>query len=301
MIRRVCAILAVLVGTTPAVANVPDTVAYRVKENDSYALIAAEFYGDRTKARFVMAENKVQQPRPLARGQLLRVPAIRELVTAPGDTFQSLAETLLGDAQRGGFLAEANGMSPDDNLAAGVSLLIPFTVTHVAQATETLEVVANTYYGERKYADVLRRYNNLDKRTLDKAEAITIPSYRIRMHPSRILPPADPEAKARREKRQVQVKLAATALPVARHAWRVGNYDTVRRALEPIDTAFVDLEPAIEIGVLLGSAYVAFGNTARALEEFRRVLDRKPSHALRKVDHSPKVLALWKQSDGPIE
>lgn len=289
-----------------ASADGNDTITYRCKQNDTLSLIASEFYGDRSKAVFIMAANKILHAKPLRQGQALRVPVLRELITSPSDTFQTIAETLLGDARRGGFLADINEMSPDDNLAAGTRLVIPFTVTHTAQNVETLTSVASTYFGEKKQAEnaqLLRRYNNLEstKTTLDKNESILVPSFLVRVHPAKVVPIPDPEAKTRAERRRTNAKLAATAIPEARLAWRNAEFAAAKRLLEAIDPAYIDLEPAIAQGVLLGSVQVALGDTEAAQTAFRRVLDRKPSHTLRKIDHSPKVLSLWTKADGHVE
>jgi LysM repeat protein len=294
----------VVAVSAPALAQPPnesaDTVVYRAKRNDTYGFIASEYYGDRNKAAFIITENKIQTPRPLQGYERLRIPIIREITTSPNDTFQSIAGAYLGDPRRGAFLADANGMSPDDNLAAGTPVLVPFTVTHTADAKESLAGIAATYYGDAKLAEALRAYNFLDKNTLDKGEAITVPSMNVKVHPKHI-PPPDAEAKARRERRRENSKLAATAIPAARHAWRIGDYNTVKKTLSAIDVEYVELLPAIEVGILLGSALVAFGDTDGASTAFRHVLDRKPSHTLRKVDHSPKILAVWTKAEGQVE
>jgi LysM repeat protein len=300
---RWVAIAVVLALASPIAAQPEpksDTVPYRVKANDSLGLIASEFYGDRSKASFIMAENKIVHAKPVRQGERLRIPIMRELTTTAGDTFQTLAASVLGDPLRGAFLAEINGMAPDDNLAAGTPILVPFTVQHTAAGTESLKDLAANYYGDAKFVDVLRRYNNLDKPTIEKGDTITVPSFNVKVHPSKI-PQPDAESKLRRERRRDNTRLAATAIPLARHAWRIGDFATVRKTLEGIDTAFVEIGPAIEIGVLLGSAYVAFDSEKDALDAFKHVIDRKPSHALRKADHSPKVLAVWKKADGTVE
>lgn len=295
-------VVALLLAPAAALADArTDTITVRAKQNDSFGLIASEYYGDRNKAAFILAENKIVHPKPLRPGQLLRVPVLRELVTAPGDTFPSLAEALLGDARRGGFLAEVNKLSPDDSLPAGVALVVPFTVTHTAQGTESLEALAANYYGDRKHADVLRRFNNLDKPAIEKGEAIVVPAFNLRMHPGRVLPSGDPDAKTRRAKREDTQRLAASALPAAKHAWRIGEYAAVKKQLEPVDPAYLDTAQAVELGILLGSAHVAFKEDEAALAAFRRVLDRKPSHKLRKLDHAPKVIAVWTKADGQVE
>src|SRR5690606_6536568 len=121
-----------------------DTLTYRVKESDSLALIAAEFYGDRNKAIFIMVANKILHPRKLKPGERLKIPVSRQVTTAPGDSFATLAETYLGDARRGTFLAEFNNMSPG-SLASGTALSIPFTVTHTANSTESIGSIAAAY------------------------------------------------------------------------------------------------------------------------------------------------------------
>ena len=288
---------AALAGAEPVQS---DTISYRVKLNDSLAMVASEFYGDRSKASFIMAENKIVHARPLRAGERLRIPIIREITTAPGDTFVALAGTLFGDPRRAGFLAEANGMAPDDSLAAGTALVVPFAVPHTAAGNEPLAAIAANYYGDAKLANVLRRYNALDKDALDKGETIAVPSYNVRIHPAK-LAPLDAESKARRALRVESGNRAATALPVARHAWRIGDYPAVRAALVDLDTAFVELAPAIEIGVLLGSAHLAFDDNDNARAAFKRVLERKPGHALRTFDHSPKLLAVWTSAGGSVE
>jgi LysM repeat protein len=293
--------LLLIVGTASATpSETADTVTIRAKQNDSVSMLASEFYGDRNKFPYIIAENRFTKPRPLVQGQRLRIPILREITTAPNDTFQSLAETLLGDPRRGGFLAEANQLSADDSLAAGTPLIVPFTVTHTADNRETLAHIAATYYSEPKFGEILKSYNFLDKAVLDKGEAITIPSLQVKVHPAKI-PPPDAESKARRERRRDNTRLAASAIPVARHAWRIGDYAMVKKQLIDIDVAFVEVGPAVEVGVLLGSAQIAFGEADKALVTFRSVLDRKPTHTLRKVDHSPKVLAVWKKADGQVE
>jgi LysM repeat protein len=295
---RLAILLAISIPTTVFAEH--GISIYKVKQNDTVGLIASEYYGDRNKAAFIMAENKIQHPRPLRPGERLRVPITREITTQPGDTFQTLATTLLGDVRHGGFLAEANNMPPDASLPAGTVIVVPFTVAHKAEATEPLTAIAASYYGEPKYADVLKRYNDLDRPALEKGETLLVPSYNMRVHPTKLAPP-DAESKQRREDRDKFRKAAAIAIPIARHAWRIGDYATIRTALEKIDTAYVDLDPAIECGVLFGSALVAFRKDDDAREVFKRIIDRKPTHTLRKVDHSPKVLAVWSKAGGQIE
>src|SRR4051812_47020650 len=158
-----------------------DTRVYRVKQGDSLELIAAEFYGDRTKAVFIMVENKLTHARPLKPGERLRIPISREVTTAPGDTFESIAATYLGSARRGQFLADFNAMTTDESIPAGTQLTIPFTITHTAAATESISDIAKAYFGDGKNAELLRRYNFLDRAAIEKGESLIVPVYHVRL------------------------------------------------------------------------------------------------------------------------
>lgn len=275
---------------------------YRVKPGDTIELIAAEFYGDRGKAVFIIAENKLLHPRPLRAGERLRIPISHEITTAPGDTFESLAVTYLGSARRGSFLADWSGIPQDESLPAGTPITIPFTIVHTAQSNESLSDVARMYFGDPRHADMLRRYNFLEKAALDRGEPLAVPAYQVRLSPSR-QPGLDPESRARRDRRRDDTARAARALPAARLAWRTGDFDQVKTALTPLEPEldYLDADQAVDIGVLLGAAHVGFDEADAALTCFKRVMDRQAQHALRRYDFSPKVLALWQKAGGPIE
>ena len=274
-----------------------NTMPYRVKQGDHLELLAAEFYGDRTKAVFIMVENRILHPRPLRPGERLRIPVSRMITTAPGDTFETLAGTYLGDARRGTFLAEFNGLTPEDTIPGGTELLIPFTVTHTAQATESLGQIAAAYFGDSKNGDMLRRYNFLDKDSLAKGEQLKIPVYNVRLQASK-MPAVDADSKSRRERQHSAALRAARALPAARIAWREGDYAGVKAALAEVelDIDFLDSTAAAEVGVLVGATHIAFGDTKPALEAFKRVLERKPTYQLSPYYYSPKILAVWNEA-----
>lgn len=298
---RALLVVALLGGIARAQpAESADTIRVRAKQNDSVSMLASEYYGDRNKFPYIVAENRMKPPRPLVQGQWIRIPMIREIVTAPGDSFRSLGKELLGDERRGSFLADANSLAPGESLPAGTSLLVPFTITHTADKPESLAQIAATYYSDPKQADLLRAYNFLDTKTvLERGDAIIVPSLHVRVNPDR-LKPVDADAKLRRDRRREQVKLAVTAIPVARQAWRIGDYAQVKKLLAEIDVAYLDLAQAVDVGVLLGSAQVALGDV-NASETFKRVIARKPSHALRKTDLSPKIIAVWSKASGKVE
>jgi LysM repeat protein len=279
-----------------------NTRIYRVKQGDSLELLAAEFYGDRTKAVFIMVENKLTHARPLKPGERLRIPVNREATTSPGDTFESLAAAYLGSARRGRFLADFNGISPDDSLPAGTPIMIPFTIVHTAASTEAISDIAKAYFGDGKNAELLRRYNFLDKASIDKNEALIVPVYHVRLSAAK-LPALDAESKARRDHRREAAARVARALPAARQAWKDGDFAGVKGALAQLepDLDYLDTGEAVEVGVLLGAAHVAYDDTELAMASFKRVVDRQAQHALRRYEVSPKILAIWQKAGGQVE
>jgi hypothetical protein len=291
-------VFAALLSWVPASAQ-PRYITHRAKPGDSLQLLAAEYYGDRRHAVFIMVANKIAHPRPLKRRERIRIPVGRDITTAAGDSFKSLAAAHMGDERRAGFLAAFNGSTEDASIAAGEEIRIPLRVTHTAAARVDIGVLAATYLGDRSKASFLKDYNFLTKDYLTKGESIIIPILRVRVRQSK-LPAPDEESAARISKRREMQELAARALLLAQAAWRSGDYTSIRKELSAIDTDYVDADAATKIGLLLGSTYIAFSDTPSALAAFRKVLERRPDHELDEYEHSPKIRAVWKQAGGKV-
>jgi len=275
------------------------SIRHRVQPGDSLALLAAEYYGDRRHAVFIMVANGMTHPRALKPREILKIPMNRRITTKPGDSLASLAKQYLGDERRAPFLAEFNNLPPGSSVAVGQDLVIPFHVTHRAANKEKVANIAAAYFGDSKKAKLLRDYNFLDKDTLDPGESLIVPINHVRVQASK-LPPPDPESTARVAKRTEMQKRAVDLLPAVRSAWREGDYSTVKRALTTIETEYLDVDQAAEIGILLGAAYVAFGDTDSALVTFRKVVERRPKQALSAYDYSPKVRDVWIRAGGTV-
>jgi LysM repeat protein len=309
-VRANVVVALLLAGASVAIAQPEsgDAISYRVKKGDTLELVAAELYGERTDAILIMVANKMQHPRPLVPGEKIRIPRNREYVTAPGDRWASLANEFLGDERRAAFLAAVNDVGdgntapPTDALTAGTPIEIPLTVVHESAGGETLAMIAAAYFGDSKNADLLKRYNFLDRDTLDKGDRITVPIIHAKIRAQKVAS-ADDDAARRRARQRAADEAALAALPLAREAWSQGRFDKVIELLnqEALDLDYLDVQRAIEVGLLLGKAYVAVNLDASAIEEFQKVLRRKPDHALAAFADSPKVCALWKRAGGKID
>jgi hypothetical protein len=292
--------LAISIGESRAEVVPNNTQFYRVRQGDTLQMVAAEFYGDRNKAIFIMVENKITHPRPLKPGERLRVPIERPITTSPEDTWQTLAGTYLGDPRRGSFLADFNDMNADEAVPAGTLLHVPFVVTHTAEATETFASISAAYFNESKHADMLRRYNFREKMSIEKGETIAVPVFHIRLQASK-LPPTDAEAKARQLTRRTASEEAAKMLPRAWQAWRAGETSEIESLLSKLKIDFLDTDHAVQVNLLRGLAHVAEGKSDIALEDFKKVRERKKDHVLRRFDYSPRILQIWEQAGGKVE
>ena len=105
--------------------------------SDTLELLAAEYYGDRNDAVFIVVENKLShaaQDSSRASGCASRSRA--GSTTTTGDTFESLAGTYLGDPQRGDVPRRLQRHVARRQRIAGrhADSTIPFTSSHTATA-----------------------------------------------------------------------------------------------------------------------------------------------------------------------
>lgn len=296
--------LLIIAALAASASAQPDsaTVSYRVQKGDTLEMIAAELYGNRDEAPLIAAENHITKPRKLNPGERLRIPVNRELRTEKGQLIEDLAARYLGNATRATYLAEFNHRSVEDSLATGTELVIPIHVTHTAQNAESLASISTTYFGNPRHADELAKYNGLDRSSLDKGETIEVPILDPKVRSTR-MPPLDADALARDKARKDAIAAAQTALPAARSAWLVGDFDGVRKTLAPLadKTEYLDTDAAVDVDLLLGKAYVAFDDTKDAIAAFSRVLGRRPRQDLSPYHDSPKVLETWQKAVSQLQ
>jgi hypothetical protein len=172
----------------------------------------------------------------------------------------------------------------------------------VSDGGESLAQVASRFFGDPKQADLLKRYNFLERTSLDKSQAIDIPALSIRVAESK-LPALDTEAKDRRRQLAKITEMAATALPDARAAYAQGDFAHVRSILEPFadQLEYLDSATAIALGMLLGKAHIAFDNVDAAVKAFKQIHERNNAFKVRAYEESPKVVDAWKRAGGTVE
>ena len=296
------ALLANGIARAQTPGSAPPTVTiHKVQKGDTLELLAAEYYGDRRHKIYIMIENRLDHARELKPGEKLRIPISSEITATVGDSLASLAAQHLGDERRARYLAEFNGLSTDSSVAAGMEIAIPLRVTYRAEGNESLRSIASALFADDKKAELLKDYNDLKVDELEKGQTITVPIY-LRVQPSKRRPP-DADSAALVAKRTEVLELARRVLPGARAAFKAGDYHAVKRDMAALagDFPYLDSDLVVEIGVLLGSAYVAFDDVDTARATFEQVLEREPKYALKAYHHSPKVRDVWKKAGGAVD
>lgn len=288
----------------PQARQPSSAVVHRVKREDTLALLAAEYYGDRRYQVLIATANGLSPGQPLRPRSRLRIPVDQDVVTGVGATAAELAETYLGDPRRARFLIGFNDPLPgelplDVPIAAGLEIRVPLHLRHTVAPEETLEALAKLYFGNPDKARLIREYNFLGEDAPAAGQELLVPIYHVSVPVPR-RPALDAEARQRVARRMEMQQQAHAALAGARVAWAAGDYKAVQRLLAELDTDYLDAELAVEVAVRMGSAHVAFGDEEGAEAAFREALARKPSHALDPYQVSPKIRAIWLRAGGAV-
>lgn len=299
-------------------------VTHTVENGDTAESVAADYYGNRSLAVIVLAANGLDRTTKLRGGQKLRIPTAFRYRIKKGDTLEGLAQRFCDDKRRAAMLAQIAGVKLTDKLREGQELLIPFNVTHKAEAPESLQSVARTFYGDPNRGKFLADYNFRTSPLLAKNEKIAVPISHVKIRAVYLqAPPSAPsvpvvpsEGKAKVDEREAQlvaiasereaqrreVELAARVgglLVEADKGYRDGEYAAV---LANLDKLLSEEDPSetqlTEIFRLKGFCYVALGMDDLAERAFREVLARKPSLQLDEATVSPKIRAALERARG---
>ena len=318
--KSVAAALVVLGVSAIASAKV---VVYSAKPGDTPESIAADYYGNRSQAIFIIETNGLERDKPLKPGQKVRIPTAFHYRVHKGDTLEGLAQKFLDDKRRSPFLAAFSGLRPTDKLREGQDLLIPFQHVHRTEVPESLQSVARVVLRRRVEGEAARRLQlplgadagqgraraGADRRTCTFARCGCLPvnekpvvgSKQKEMPAAPVLAPAPPKEAQKREAELAEK--VGKSLAIAEKAYKDGSYSDVPSVLDKVLTEDEPSESQLaELFRLKAFAYVALGLDELAVNAFREVLARKPDVALDEATVSPKIRAALeraKKTPGP--
>jgi hypothetical protein len=317
--KTVAAALVILGVAASASAKV---VVYSAKPGDTPESIAADYYGNRSQAIFILETNGLERDKPLRTGQKVRIPTAFHYRVHRGDTLEGLSKKFLDDGRRSPFLAAFSGLRPTDKLREGQDLLIPFQHVHRTEVPESLQSVARAFYGDASKAKLLADYNFRTAPMLAKGERVLVPIGHVHIRAVRLQPvverpvigskqkelpaapvlaPAPPKEAQKREAELAEK--VGKSLAIAEKAYKDGSYSDVPAVLDKVLTEEEPSESQLaELFRLKAFAYVALGLDDLAVNAFREVLARKPDVALDEATVSPKIRAALeraKKTPGP--
>ena len=156
-------------------------------------MIAAEYYGDRSHAVFIIAENKIKDARvkPYER---LRIPSTREITTEQGRHVRVARRDVSRRRRRAPFLAEFNECQSTIRSRPARRSRSRFTSRTLPGATESLGADRGAVLRRQQAGRADPRYNILDKNTLEKGDPVLVPVLDVRVRASK-LPPRRRDAK----------------------------------------------------------------------------------------------------------
>ena len=307
--KRVALAAGVMLLAATAQAKV---ALYTAKNGDTAESVAADYNGNRSLAPFIIEANGLHDAKLKARLEGADSDGV-QVSRAQGRQPRSAgAEVSRRQTARAPFLATFSGMGQgqgkNDKLREGQELLIPFQHVHVAQAPESLQSVARSFYGDPSKAKLLGDYNFRSAPMLAKGEKLLVPIAHIRIRSVRLEPskikesagvaPKAPvptaEAKEAEEREAELAARVAQQLTQVESKYNAGSYQDVPSALDKMLTEEDPSEAQLaEIFRLKAFAYVALGLDELAVQAFREVLARKPDEKFDEATVSPKIRAAF--------
>jgi LysM repeat protein len=306
----VAVLAAVLVLGRPASAR---SVTYTVQAGDTAESIAADYYGNRSLAVIVLEANGLERSSRLRPGLRLRIPTAFRYRVRRGDALELIAQRCCGDKRRAPLVAQLMGLRPGDKLREGQELVMPFEITHRAEAPESLSAMARTYYGDASKAKLLADYNFRSSPLIAKGERVLVPIAHVKIRavylqpvnppvvtepdktisvaPGAVPPPVAPASEREAQRREVELAARVGGLLVeAEKSYKDGAYAEVAADLDKLLSEEDPSEGQLaEIFRLKAYSYVALGMDDLAERAFREVLARKPGLQLDEATVSPKI------------
>jgi LysM domain-containing protein len=267
-----------------------------VQPGDTLAGIAQRIYGRVDYEGLLVTANGLEAHGgiPIVPGMRLEVPALAHRRVAPGDTWPSLATTLLGSAERAPALAFSNNGKPWQPPTENAEIIVPYNLRFIATGGETLADVAERFLGDKRRATLLATYNALAGAPLEPGQLVLIPLTQLPLTPIglQLARRAADVWTAPGGELRTQQAAAAAELPLLLADVRGGRYaDAVARGVALLSGFSLTTPQRASVQRQLLEAYAALGAEGRAADACREWRRAAPRARLSPVELSPKLLS----------
>jgi LysM repeat protein len=282
---------------------------HQVRGGESASTIAQQHYGKADLGRLLLLFNG-RSSTVIHVGETLRVPYCEIHRVRPGDTWSRLAQRYLGNQSLYPAAALLNGRVPEQPLQVGAQIVMPVVLSHRLERGETLNRLAERFYGDEEMREVLRTFNRIDDpRRLSVGQTIGIPLVTLKLR-DELRVESKPETPRRRvvvepsPERQREVAAPpsrqpaeptqrfAAELRAASETFDSGDYAGAREQLEalaePVASRGTELDK-VELARLLAFVYVAFDLPEEACRAYRAATRQPDRPKLDEDEVSPKI------------
>jgi LysM repeat protein len=292
-------VLVFLVGAV-TVSRTGDAIAFThvVKRGEALAQIAERVYGDAKREVVLVGSNALdtQGGSVISAGMRLEIPAPGHHTVMQGETWGELALSWLGtdDIARTELLARTNKGVPWVPPVEGHEIEVPAIVTYIAGEGETVNSIAQRFWGNAYRGWELNTYNRREGVSVRRGEIVLVPMPGLRLTEA-----GKAEARAAAERDGAsggmafeQQRRADAELPQLLTEVRYGRYaEAVARGNRLLGGgALTHPQQAMAHRALL-EAYVALDARAAAIAACAAWRSNEPRPILDPIRVSPKIRA----------
>lgn len=299
--RALLASLAIAIVGLTATARADFTAyVHVVREGETLASIAQRYYGDPRRESVLVAENGLttQGGSAIVVGLRLVIPTVGYHRVRAGETWAQIAQQHYGDIRRAYAIVEANPAVESSQPPDGAELLVPYPLRHVADQRDTLNHVAQTYYGTTDGSRTLRRFNGLRSLRLQRGQVILVPLPDLVLSDEgrRVVTETTGAAPEGGQVRELQASIGDQLPGLLEHV-RAGRYtEAVALGNRLLGAGELTGNQVVTIQRTLAVAYVALSRDDLAVQAFREALTRQPDLEIDTRRSSPTVLRAFERA-----
>lgn len=285
--RALAALCACLAASLWGRASQADVVHVYTR-GETLAQLSERYYGTVAHEAVLVAANflQVQQSPTIQTGVHLVIPSVSYHRVVLGETWERLAQHLMGNPRHGAWLATHNGGQFGLSPSAGTVIRVPYLLRYVITNDEPLFEIARRYYGDRSLVQFILEFNGLSSQRLSRGQVLVLPLIDLTLRDTAADSPDAPLVAAHEAQLSVERELPRLTQLLNR-----GLYvETVALGARLAAVSDLSLSQRVQIHRQLAEAYVALDREDLAAQLLRDTLQADPSFTLDATATPPKLL-----------